>query len=250
MSHEAPAEALLSVRIRHKGHGSRTLLRDFGLQLQAGEVLSLIGPSGCGKSSLLRILAGLDADFDGQVQIDGQPADPDRRDIGFVFQEPRLFPWLSVADNIAFDPRRPPDSVHRVEALLDEVGLGGLGRRLPKQLSGGQAQRVAIARSLFGQPRVLLLDEPFSAVDALTRLKLQELLGAVVREHRVAVLLVTHDVEEAALLSDRVLVMESGRPGEPRQQRIDLPRPRDRSDPALSRLRQQLLQELAEAHAL
>ena len=245
-----PERPLLDVHVRRKAFGTRTVLNDFRLRLRPGEVVSLIGSSGCGKSTLLRIIAGLDPDYEGSVRVNGLDRWGTTRDIGFVFQEPRLFPWLSVADNIAFDPERPSDYRQRVETLLQEVGLQGLGQRLPKQLSGGQAQRVAIARGLFTHRLVLLLDEPFSAVDALTRLKLQELLSSIVREHGVAVLLVTHDVEEAALLSDRVLVLDNQTGSAPRELPITLPRPRQRSDAALAALRHELLLALEAAHAI
>lgn len=188
----------------------RDVLRDLRLTVAAGERVALVGASGCGKSTLLRIVAGLDRDVDGAVRLDGRLITAPTREIRFVFQEPRLFPWLTVARNVAFDVGGGSSvDTDRVEALLDEVGLAGLGARLPKQLSGGQAQRVAIARGLYAQPRVLLLDEPFSAVDAFTRTRLQDLLLRVTRAHGITVLMVTHDIDEAVRLSDRVVVLQS-----------------------------------------
>jgi len=195
----------LDIHITEKRYGERTVLRDVSLQLQQGEVVSLIGASGCGKSSLLAITSGLDRDFSGQVKLDGVPLHSVSREIGFIFQEPRLFPWLTVAQNVAFENDRNPRLVKR---LLSEVGLDQHAAALPKQLSGGQAQRAAIARGLFTQPRVLLLDEPFSAVDAFTRMKLQDLLLRIAHEHRLTVLLVTHDIAEALYLSDRVVLLD------------------------------------------
>ena len=157
--------ALLDVRIHRKQFDDRLILQQVQLQLRAGEVVTVVGASGCGKSTLLRIIAGLERDQDGEVRLHGKALDGLTRDIGFVFQEPRLFPWLDVAHNVAFDMGRdaarhaPVDA--RVADLLHEVGLAGLGTALPKQLSGGQAQRVAIARGLFNRPKLLLLDEPF-----------------------------------------------------------------------------------------
>ncbi|MFA9217068.1 MAG: ABC transporter ATP-binding protein [Sphingomonadaceae bacterium] len=197
--------SVLDLHIMEKRYGARTVLRDVRLQLRAGEVVSLIGASGCGKSSLLAIAAGLDRAFTGRIMLAGQPLQGVSSDIGFIFQEPRLFPWLTVAQNVAFDRSGDPQ---RVPRLLAEVGLSQQAAALPKQLSGGQAQRAAIARGLFTQPRVLLLDEPFSAVDAFTRMKLQDLLLQVAREHQLTVLLVTHDIDEALYLSDRVLLLD------------------------------------------
>lgn len=226
-----PPSPLLTVRVAHKRFGPRDVLRDLRLQLHAGEIVSLVGASGCGKSTLLRIIAGLDPAHDGEVRLQGQAVTAPTRDIRFVFQEPRLFPWLTVAENVAFDlGRRGADRAH-VDALLSEVGLAGLGDRLPKQLSGGQAQRAAIARGLFVRPRLLLLDEPFSAVDAFTRLKLQDLLRTLVAAHGVSVLLVTHDIDEAVHLSDRVLVLAADPGRLAAELPIALPRPRDRDHP-------------------
>jgi len=207
---------LLDVHLHRHAFGDRTVLRHLRLQVDTGEVVALVGASGCGKSTLLRIVAGLETGHEGSVELDGRLLDGPTRDVRFVFQEPRLFPWLTVAQNVAFDlGGGPADAAvrQRVTALLAEVGLSGLGEHLPKQLSGGQAQRVAIARGLFARPRVLLLDEPFSAVDAFTRIRLQDLLLQVARAHDITLVLVTHDVDEAVHLADRVLVLEAGAPG-------------------------------------
>ena len=241
---------LLDVHVRGKRFGSRDVLRQIRLQLREGEVVSLVGASGCGKSTLLRLIAGLDRDFDGSVLLDGKPVREPTRDIRFVFQEPRLFPWLSVARNIAFDLEGDAASDARVAALLEEVGLSGLGDRLPKQLSGGQAQRVAIARGLFVQPRVLLLDEPFSAVDAFTRLRLQDLLLRVVQHHRITVLLVTHDIAEAVRLSDRVLVLEADPGRISAELPVSVAHPRDQDDPSTLVANADVRQALQAAHAI
>ncbi|MDR7307429.1 ABC transporter ATP-binding protein [Rhodoferax saidenbachensis] len=243
--------AVLEARIQAKHFGSKHVLAPIQLQIAAGEVVSLVGASGSGKSTLLRIVAGLERAFSGEVSLDGQRLTGRSPDIGFIFQEPRLFPWLSVADNVAFAEPSPTAATRaRVSELLTEVGLAGYEAALPKELSGGQAQRVAIARGLFTQPRVLLLDEPFSAVDAFTRMKLQDLLTRIARHHGITLLLVTHDIDEAVYLSDRVLVLEAN-PGTVRESvALNLPQPRDRTDPALSQARVQVLAALQRVHAI
>jgi len=239
---------LLDVHIRRKHFVASEVLHDVRLQLAEGECVTLVGTSGCGKSTLLRIVAGLDRDYQGQVLLNGQAITAPTRDIRFVFQEPRLFPWLTVAANVAFDGRGAED-IARATVLLQEVGLAGFGERLPKELSGGQAQRVAIARGLLVQPRVLLLDEPFSAVDAFTRLKLQELLLHVARAHRIAVLMVTHDIDEAVHLGDRVLVFEAA-PGRIAETvPVTAPHPRDRDSAAVGSAVASVRQALQQAHA-
>ena len=246
----ARVDAALDVHVRDKRFGPRHVLDDVRVRLAAGEVACLVGASGCGKSTLLRIAAGLDRAFEGSVHVDGRAHDEPTREVGVVFQEPRLFPWCSVADNIAFEAGGAAPVDARVAALLDEVGLAGYEAALPRQLSGGQAQRVAIARALVPQPEVLLLDEPFSAVDAFTRMKLQELLVALVRRKGIAALLVTHDIDEAAYLGDRVLVLDAN-PGRIREEiALTLARPRDREGLTLAVARGRIFHSLRAAQAL
>ncbi|HDR8987197.1 TPA: ABC transporter ATP-binding protein [Burkholderia vietnamiensis] len=247
------SDSVLHVRVRLKRYGGRAVLNDTQLAVRPGEIVSLLGPSGCGKSTLLRIAAGLDRDFDGVVALGGLPLDGPSPALAVIFQEPRLLPWLDVANNISFPLRARDEAADRVSALLAEVGLPGIEARWPKELSGGMAQRVAIARGLFSRPSVLLLDEPFSAVDAITRMRLQDLLLQVTSSHRMAALVVTHDVDEALLLSDRVLVMQSGQDGAGggivHELRVDLPRPRNRQAASDGGLRTALLDRLAELFA-
>jgi sulfonate transport system ATP-binding protein len=235
---------MLDIRIDSKQFGARTVLGPLQLALRQNEIVSLLGPSGCGKSSLLAILAGLDRDWQGSISLDNVPLQGVHPAIGLIFQEPRLFPWLTVAENLCFGLPSGDDRSSELEALLDETGLQGLGHHLPKQLSGGQAQRAAIARGLMIRPRVLLLDEPFSAVDAVTRMKLQDLLLRVAARHGLTILLVTHDIDEALFLSDRILILPSG--GGSLQREIVVPRvaARSRSDASLLALKQSLLEHL------
>jgi len=235
-------QALLDIHVARKSFATTTVLNDIHLQLQPRETVSLLGPSGCGKSTLLRIVAGLEKDFEGQLLSHTEQ-------LAFVFQEPRLMPWLTVQQNIGFSDDDHYDKAW-VAQLIEEVGLSDFADALPKALSGGMAQRVAIARGLYSRPRVLLLDEPFSAVDAFTRMKLQDLLLQLAERHAIALLLVTHDVDEALYLSDRVLVMDN-RPSRIRQElAVQLPHPRDRRDPLLARLKALALTELHRAHVI
>ena len=241
--------ALLELAVDDKHHGRRAVLRDVRLALAPGEIVSLIGASGCGKSTLLSIAAVLDRDYRGAVRLAGRALHGPDPGVGLVFQEPRLFPWLTVAQNVVFGAARNGDQV-RAGALLEEVGLAGHAHALPTQLSGGQAQRVAIARGLYGEPRVLLLDEPFSAVDALTRMRLQDMLVRVARQRALTVLLVTHDIDEALYLSDRVVLMD-GVAGPVRAQfQVDAPWPRERAAMVLSPLKRAILDSLHAAHAI
>ena len=239
----------LDIRIAEKRYRERTVLRDVDIGLRQGEVVSLIGASGCGKSSLLSIASGLDRDFQGLIKLHGQPLDGVHPDIGFIFQEPRLFPWLTVAQNVAFDSDNDAAAQKLSARLLTEVGLHEQAQSLPKQLSGGQAQRAAIARGLFSHPRVLLLDEPFSAVDAFTRMKLQDLLLKVARQRELTVLLVTHDIDEALYLSDRILLLDGvGTPAVTEFQ--PPPRPRGRGDAALAAVKSSIIDRLHAVHAI
>ncbi len=240
--------ALLQLQNIHKAYDGLRVLDDVSLSLAPGEIVSLLGPSGCGKSTLLRIAAGLDQDFSGGLEFNPLLQFGRGTGIGVVFQEPRLMPWLNVAQNVSFADGWIADDKW-VQQLLRDVGLSGHADALPKQLSGGQAQRAAIARGLYGKPHVLL-DEPFSAVDAFTRMKLQDLLGELAERYEIAVLLVTHDLDEAFYLSDRVLIL-GGTPSRlQRELAVPLTRPRDRRSAELAYLRGEALTELYQSHAL
>lgn len=211
-----------------------------------GEIVGIVGASGCGKSTLLRLLAGLEKPTAGSAAFDGAPLAGPRDEIGVVFQEPRLMPWLSVADNVAFGLRHlgKAEKQARVEETLARVGLGHFAKALPRELSGGMAQRVAIARALAARPKVLLLDEPFSALDAFTRLALQEHLLELWAYDKPTFVLVTHDIDEALALADRIVLMR-GHPGRVhRDFAVDLPRPRSRSGARFLAWKEEVLREL------
>ncbi|MFD5596532.1 ABC transporter ATP-binding protein [Streptomyces griseorubiginosus] len=216
----------------------RPVIDDLRLDVRPGEFVALLGRSGCGKSTLLRILAGLDRDIEGTVLV------PRRKAV--AFQAPRLMPWKKVWRNVLLGlPGKPARAV--ADRALEEVGLGHRSDAWPKTLSGGEAQRASLARALVREPDLLLLDEPFGALDALTRIKAQRLVGELWQRRGCAVLLVTHDVEEAVLLADRVLVMDEGVIAH--EQEIDLDRPRDIADPRFAEIRGQLLERLGVATA-
>ena len=216
------------------------------LDVGAAEIVAVVGGSGCGKSTLLRLIAGLDRPSAGRIQLDGETIVAPHPAVGIVFQEPRLLPWLTVAQNIGFGIAHLPraERTARIEAALERIGLSGHGTRWPRELSGGQAQRVALARALVARPRVLLLDEPFSALDAFTRADLQEHLLARWEDTRPTLVLVTHDIDEALLLADRIVVMQ------PHPGRIGavftagLARPRMPGAPEFEALKRQILNVL------
>ena len=221
-------------------------LADVSLRVQPAEIVALVGASGCGKSTLLRIVAGLDVPTTGQVLINRQPVAGPHPAVGVVFQEPRLMPWLTVAQNVRFGLADLPqvEQEQRTAAMLERVGLTRFADALPRQLSGGMAQRVAIARALVAQPSLLLLDEPFSALDPFTKMDLQEHLLHIWAYDQPTLLLVTHDLEEALVLSDRIVVLR-GHPGRIHETvQVDLPRPRQRTDHDFQLYKQRLLDAL------
>jgi sulfonate transport system ATP-binding protein len=211
-----------------------------------GEIVAIVGGSGCGKSTLLRAISGLDTPSMGRVLLDGEAVTQPHEKIGMIFQEPRLLPWLTVAGNVGFglEDRPNPERDARVAEALTRVGLTDKSQVWPRELSGGQAQRVAIARALVPQPEVLLLDEPFSALDAFTRVDLQDHLLGLWADQRPTLVLVTHDVDEAVVLADRIMVMRP-RPGRIFDEiEADLPRPRDRQSSAFDRVRRHVMAAL------
>jgi sulfonate transport system ATP-binding protein len=229
-----------------KRYGDLPVIGGLNLDVAPSEIVAVIGPSGCGKSTLLRLVAGLDTHYRGEIRVGDQLVCGPHPAVGLVFQEPRLFPWLTVADNVAFGLRERDGSRARdlVRDALASVELADFATALPKQLSGGMAQRVALARALVTEPQVLLLDEPFNALDAFTRMRLQDHLLAAWKRYQPTLLLVTHELDEAVYLADRVVLLGE-RPGRV----IDVipvapPRPRDRRDPTLAALRVALLEAL------
>jgi len=221
-------------------------LENFSARIALGEIIAIIGGSGCGKSTLLRAICGLDRATTGSVTLDYNAITAPHEKIGIIFQEPRLLPWLSVADNIGFGLSGLPASEReqRVSRALARVGLADKAHAWPRELSGGQAQRVAIARALVPSPEVLLLDEPFSALDAFTRADLQDHLLDLWADTKPTLVLVTHDVDEAVVLADRIMVMRP-RPGRLFEEiKVDLARPRDRNSSAFEAVKHQVLASL------
>jgi sulfonate transport system ATP-binding protein len=228
-----PSDAAVSIRGLTRAFGGPNILDNLDLDLEAGSFTVLLGRSGSGKSTLLRTLAGLDAAPAGTVSVP--------RERAVVFQEPRLLPWKRVWRNVALGLRTPNPRA-KAGAALAETGLDQRLDAWPLTLSGGEAQRVALARALVRRPKLMLLDEPFAALDALTRLRMQALVAKLWRQHDLTVLLVTHDVDEALLLGDRALVLIDGQIGADIP--IPLDRPRHHGDPDFIRLRQELLATL------
>lgn len=246
---EAVGRSFEAANIRRKDSAeTRTVLRDINITVDPGELVAILGASGCGKSTLLRITAGLDTGFTGNVSIDGTPVEGIDPRCAFAFQEPRLLPWRTVEQNVALGLPHGLDKAageKRVAELLELVGLAPSSHLRPREISGGMAQRASLARALARNPGVLLLDEPFGALDALTRLKMQDLLLDIHEAAPTTVLLVTHDVDEALQLADRIVLL--GRmpeePGATITELVKVPggRPRDRGSAELAELRAQLL---------
>ncbi|OZI37944.1 hypothetical protein CAL29_06165 [Bordetella genomosp. 10] len=231
----APGMPVARLRGVSRRFGRHDVLHALDLDIHEGEFLALIGKSGSGKSTLLRVLSGLDNGAQGQIEADAHT--------GYVFQDARLVPWRRVWENVTLGHGASRATRRALAAaLLREVGLEDRLDAYPAALSGGQAQRCALCRALLRRPRLLLLDEPFGALDALTRMQMQALVARLWADHGMAALLVTHDVEEALLLADRVLVLDQGRIAS--RHDIAMARPRNRTDPALQALRERLLGEL------
>jgi sulfonate transport system ATP-binding protein len=235
----------------HTPQGSIHVLKDIEFQVKKGEFITIIGPSGCGKSTLLKIIAGLDTEYSGIVLLSDRQVDKPSIDKGFIFQEHRLFPWLTVEKNIASDlSLRKPEVRRKVDELIELVRLKGFEKAYPRELSGGMSQRVAIARALLRNPQVLLLDEPFGALDAFTRAHLQEVLLDIWVKNKTTMILVTHDIDEAIFLANRVVVMNS-RPGSTRRIiPVDLLYPRKRASTAFQELRHKVLNEFEKVDEL
>lgn len=234
-----------------RGDAPRPVLRDINLVIEPGEVLAILGTSGCGKSTLLRILGGLDYATSGTVELDGDPVTEIDVRTAIGFQEPRLLPWRSILRNVELGLPRglsTAEGAERVRRLIDLVGLGEFADHRPRAISGGMAQRTSLARALARNPGVLLLDEPFGALDALTKLKMQDLLLDIHAAEPATILLVTHDVDEALQLADRIILLghDGQAPGATIVQELRVPgdRPRDRGSAELAELRGRLLDGL------
>lgn len=246
-----PAEVLGGAGLSFGYAADKPIFGDVSLHVQRREIVALLGGSGCGKSTLLRVLAGLQAPGSGEVTFLGQPLRQPHPRSALLFQQASLLPWLNVAGNVGFglDFKHQPKIAReardsRIEAALSAVGLSGKTAHYPAQLSGGMAQRVALARALAREPELLFADEPFSALDAITRAEMQTLLVELVHRWHTAVLLVTHDIDEAILVADRILLMGE-HPGRiVREWNVSITHPRDNQPEAISRLRLEILQAL------
>jgi len=220
-------------------------LDNIDLDIDANDFVCLLGPSGCGKSTLLNIIAGFENSTSGQALVDGQVVDRPGSDRGVVFQQPTLMPWLTAIDNVAFSLKlkgvAKQERQRRAMEFIDLVGLRGFEHHHPAELSGGMNQRVGIARALLMNPRVILMDEPFAALDAQTKLEMQEELVAIWQKHRCTIVFVTHNVDEALVLGNKIVVM-TRRPGRIRESvTFDLPRPRDITSPEFNDAKRRVL---------
>ncbi|WP_453992804.1 ABC transporter ATP-binding protein [Bacillus nitroreducens] len=218
-----------------------TGFKNVNFETKKGEIIGVLGTSGCGKSTLLRVLSGLDSDYTGTVKISGDTINSVHEKVGVIFQESRLMPWLTVLENISFGLRKDNQKIEKAQEYIRLVGLQGFENHYPKDISGGMAQRVSIARALITAPEVLLLDEPFSALDAFTKMQLQDLLLTIWEKYKSTMILVTHDIDEALYLCDRIIVLK-GQPGEIYQTiQIKEPKPRSRGDVGLAQRKAEIL---------
>jgi len=238
----------LTIELQGKTFHNQQPLQALGkinFDIKSGEFVSILGPSGCGKSTLLRLISGLDTDFEGKIILGERIVKQPERDCGIAFQEPRLLPWLSVKENIAFGLfLENSKSSNQIDELLNLLDLKQFANTYPNQLSGGMAQRVSLARALVNLPDLLLLDEPFGSLDELTKRRLQEELQKILSKEKTTVLMVTHDIEEAVYLSDRILLM-SKRPGQILESyTVDLPKPRERTDQNFIAIQTKILKEM------
>lgn len=246
-------ETILSIRHAKKdfliGNETVNVLGDINLDIHRGEFVSIVGSSGCGKSTLLKLITSLENLTDGEILIENELVKGPSEKCNMIFQEARLFPWLSVAQNIEFTiPKNVPkkERKERVRSHIELVGLEGFENAVPSQLSGGMQQRVSIARALATKPEILLLDEPFGALDAFTRINMQEETLRIWEKEKTTMLLVTHDIDEAIYLSDRIIVL-SAKPGLVKADiKINLPRPRERSGEEFMKIRRKVMIELFE----
>jgi sulfonate transport system ATP-binding protein len=230
----------LSIRNLSKAYDSVEVLKNINLEVAPGEFVAIVGRSGCGKSTLLRLVAGLESPTQGQIVLDGQPLAGLNTRARVMFQDSRLLPWRRVLDNVTLGLKQ--NGRQRGEWALQQVGLGDRFQSWTTILSGGQRQRVALARALVSQPQLLLLDEPLGALDALTRLEMQQLIQTLWQEQRFTAILVTHDVEEAVYLADRVIAIDQGHIS--LDLPIDLPRPRNPGSVAFAELKVQILDRI------
>jgi len=218
-------------------------LKDININVKKGEFLSIIGASGCGKSTLLRIIVGLEKSNEGRVLLKNKAIKGSGCDRGMIFQESRLFPWLTIEENVAFGLTRKTTALEKkqiVKEHLELVGLTSFAKAYPHQLSGGMQQRISIVRALVNKPEVLLLDEPFGALDAFTRISMQQEVLRIWEAEKTTMMLVTHDIDEAIFLGDRVVIMSSS-PGTVKKIiTVDLPRPRDRSSYEFAKIRKEI----------